>query len=262
MGVARSCISGSSGDPFAALRTQGKNASPVDVDRGVDVAVVLYCTALATPTFPSVRLRASLSTNRAILRGVRGVDRFQLPTGPFCLVDELLAENAPCLLENRTVEPRLRLHVPPRIVHGAGGRGGHVTDAKVLDRDQITRYAVCRPSDPNDAIEKAAFEATARDRIGEAMQREAPERLAIEIEGQVATDDESHTEANVQARTTAHEGSIVGGMTSAGKSADAAAERAVGGAISAAMDALDAKAARAESLETTTDDGDDDDDRS
>ena len=134
--------------------------------------------------------------------------------------------------------------------------------AGVTDTEQvleIMRYAVFRAEDPNDTSESTAFEATARERIAEAMQPEAPERLVIEIEGRVVSNDESHTEANVQARTAAHEGGIVRSMTTAGKTADAAAERAVGGAISATMDAVDAKAARAESLDTTTDDSSDDD---
>ncbi len=127
----------------------------------------------------------------------------------------------------------------------------YITDAERML--EIVTTALFVPNDPDDAGEKAAFVAKARERIAEAMQPGAPERLVLEIEGRVGTFGESKVEANVEARTSPHDGGIVRRVTTASRHADAAAERAVGGAIRETMDEVENKAGRAKSLGTAKD---------
>ena len=121
-----------------------------------------------------------------------------------------------------------------------------VTDAeRVL---AIVTTALFVPNDRNDAGEKTRFVAKARERIAEAMQPEATERLVVEIDGRVEVVEESKVEANFEARTSRHESGIVTRATTASRHAAAAAEHAAGSAVRETPDELHNKRARADRL--------------
>ena len=86
---------------------QGKNPSPENVQGGIVVPVHSKSAGPAPEGFAPSWIVAGAAPV-AVLRGICGIHFYELPTGPFCLVLELIPQKPPGLRHYFSIQPLLR----------------------------------------------------------------------------------------------------------------------------------------------------------
>src|SRR5688572_19526342 len=82
-----------------------------------------------------------MTTFRARLRGVPGVDRDDLPAPPKLLVLQHAAEGPPALIENRLVQPGFGSNILAWLVYRPPCRPGHIAYPQVFQNDHRVVFA-------------------------------------------------------------------------------------------------------------------------